>query len=111
MYLMSRVFFWLNRNCPNCVRYSSCQVPRIVQQRSSSQKKQFKDYQLIHDHELLLYYSDSLVNMFLADMAKKKTFAGGMHFPHLAHLRTPTTTPLHLEPCLTINRANYNSHT
>ena len=40
------------------------------------------------DDELSLYSADSHVNTFWAEMAKKnfkKTFVGGMRFPHLAH--------------------------
>ena len=40
---MSRVFFWVNRNCPNCVCYSSCVLVCCVITtgtiRSSSQNK------------------------------------------------------------------------
>jgi len=48
---------------------------------------EFQDHELIPDDELPLYSSDSRVNTFWAEMAKKK-FAGGMRFPNLAHLMT-----------------------
>ena len=48
---------------------------------------EFQDYQLTPDDELPLYSADSRVNTFWAQMAKK-TFAGGIRFPYLAHLMT-----------------------
>jgi hypothetical protein len=32
--------------------------------------------------------SDSRVGTFWAEMVKKKTFVGGLYFPHLSHLMT-----------------------
>ena len=49
---------------------------------------EFQDYQLSPDDELPLYTADSRVDTFWAEMAKKKPFAGGVCFPHLAHVMT-----------------------
>ncbi|KAK2187492.1 hypothetical protein NP493_163g01049 [Ridgeia piscesae] len=56
---------------------------------------EFQDYQLSPDDELPLYTSDSRVDTFWAEMAKQKTFAGGMRFPHLAHLMTTLSVIAH----------------
>ena len=56
---------------------------------------EFQDYQLSPDDELPLYTADSSVDMFWADMAKKKTFAGAMRFTHLAHLMTTLSVIAH----------------
>ena len=56
---------------------------------------EFQDYQLYPDDELPLYTSDSRVDTFWAEMAKQKTFAGGMRFPHLAHLMTTLSVIAH----------------
>jgi len=56
---------------------------------------EFQDYQLTPDCELPLSSADSRVDMFWAEMAKKKTFAGGMRFPHLAHLMTTLSVIAH----------------
>ena len=55
---------------------------------------EFQDYQLTPDDELPLYSADNRVNTFWAEMAKK-TFAGGMRFPHLAHLMTALSLIAH----------------
>ena len=49
---------------------------------------EFQDYLLTSDDKLLFYFADSRVDTFWGEMAKKKTFSGGMHFPHLAQLTT-----------------------
>ena len=46
---------------------------------------EFQDYQLTPDDEQLLYSAESHVDIFLAEMANKKTFPGGMRFPHSVH--------------------------
>ena len=55
----------------------------------------FQDYQLTPGDELPLYSVDSCVDTLWADMAKKKTFAGALRFPHLAHFMTTLSVVAH----------------
>ena len=52
-------------------------------------------YQMTSEDELLFYSTDSRVDNFWAEMAKKKTFAGGMFILHLAHLMTTQSVITH----------------
>ena len=55
---------------------------------------EFQDYPLTPDDELPLYSADSGVDTFWAEMAKK-TFSGGIRFPHLAHFTTTLSVIAH----------------
>jgi len=57
---------------------------------------EFQNYQLSPDDELPLYSADSRVDTFWEEMTKKKkTFAGGIRFQHLAHLMTTLSVIAH----------------
>ena len=56
---------------------------------------EFQDYQLSPEDELPVYTAHSRVDTFWAEMGKKKTFAGGVRFPHLARVMTTMSVIAH----------------
>ena len=56
--------------------------------------EEFQDYQLSPDDDLLVVMSDSRVDTFWAEMAKK-IFARRMRFPHLMYLMTTLSVIIH----------------
>jgi len=80
---------------PTMVRNLTTHFSKVADDEIEHLMEEFQDYQLSLDDDLPAVKSDSHVNMFWAEMGRKKIFVGAVRFPLLSHVMTTLSLNAH----------------